>query len=143
MLMYKEVSWRFWLATAALISLGVSGWASGFYAATVLAVIQLIYFAIKEGKFSAFPVQMHMAFLVVMIVPLWEPLRFLYWIPAVGIWVFVLTGYCFLARLLSLMPWNRSEPFSASLIKRTFLTPPVKGNILQGLPGEGTSKGRA
>lgn len=143
MLMYKEVSWWLWLATVALLSLGVSVWSSGFYVATVLAVFQLIYFAIKEGKFSAFPVQVRMAFLVVMIVPLWEPLRFLYWIPVIGIWVLVLTGYCFLARLLSLMPWNRSEPLSASLIKRTFLTPPVKGNILQGLPGEGTSKGRA
>ena len=143
MLMYKEVSWWLWLATVALLSLGVSVWSSGFYVATVLAVFQLIYFAIKEGKFSAFPVQVRMAFLVVMIVPLWGPLRFIYWIPVIGIWVFVLTGYCFLARLLSLMPWNRSEPFSASLIKRTFLTPPVKGNILQGLPGEGTSKGRA
>ena len=141
--MYKEVSWWFWLAAAALLSLGVSGWTSGFYAATVLAVFQLIYFAIKEGRFSAFPVQIRMAFLVVMIVPLWGPLRFLFWIPVIGIWVLVLTGYCFLARLLSLMPWNRSEPLSASLIKRTFLTPPVKGNILQGLPGEGTSKGRA
>jgi hypothetical protein len=44
---------------------------------------------------------------------------------------------------LSLMPWNRKEPLSASLIKRTFLAPPVKGNILQGLPREDTSRGRA
>jgi len=56
MLMYKEVSWWLWLATVVLLSLGVSGWTSGFYVATVLAVFQLIYFAIKEGKFSAFPV---------------------------------------------------------------------------------------
>lgn len=143
MLMYNKASWWFWLVTVVFLSLGVSGRTSGFYAATVLAVFQVIYFAIKEGQFSAFPVQVRIAFIVVMIVPLWEPLRFLYWIPVIGIWVLVLTGYCFLARLLSLMPWNRKEQLSASLIKRTFLSPPVKGNILQGLPEEGAPGGHA
>ena len=48
----------------------------------------------------------------------------------------VLFQYCFLARYMSLMPWNKREPYSVSLLKRTFLSAPVSGNILQGLPAE-------
>ena len=40
------------------------------------------------------------------------------------------------ARILSLMPWNRQEPFTLELLKRTVFSPPVRGNILQGLPPE-------
>jgi hypothetical protein len=43
-------------------------------------------------------------------------------------------GYCTLARCLSLLPWNRSEPLSFALLRRTFLSRPVKGSVLQGLP---------
>jgi hypothetical protein len=39
-----------------------------------------------------------------------------------------------MARLVSLLPWNRKEPFSFALVLRTFLSVPVRGNILQGLP---------
>lgn len=41
---------------------------------------------------------------------------------------------CAMARRVSLLPWNRSEPFSLGLVKRTFLSAPVRGNLLQGLP---------
>lgn len=143
MLMFNKISWWLWLATVIFLTAGVFGWTPGFYIAILLAVFQLIYFSITEERFSAFPVQIRIAFLLVVLIPLWEPLRFLYWIPVAGIWVLVLTGYCLMARILSLVPWNRKEPLSASLIKRTFLAPPVKGNILQGLPREDTSRGRA
>jgi len=43
-------------------------------------------------------------------------------------------GYCTMARLVSLFPWNRTEAFSGRLLVRTFFSPPVRGNILQGLP---------
>jgi len=32
------------------------------------------------------------------------------------------------------MPWNRREPLSTELVRRTFLSPPVKGSVMQGLP---------
>jgi hypothetical protein len=37
-----------------------------------------------------------------------------------------------MARLVSLFPWNREEPFSIALLKRTFLSRPVRGSIKQG-----------
>ncbi|MFZ0709070.1 MAG: hypothetical protein WAM53_03435 [Terrimicrobiaceae bacterium] len=39
-----------------------------------------------------------------------------------------------MARILSLVPGNRTEPTSLDLIRRTFLTPPALGNANHGLP---------
>ena len=36
--------------------------------------------------------------------------------------------YCLLARLLSLLPWNRHESFSLGLVQRALLTPPGRFN---------------
>lgn len=143
MLMYRKLSWWYWLVTVVFLTMGVAGWFAGFYFAIALSAVQVAHFSIREGAITAFPVQVRIAFLIWMIVALWEPLRFLYWVPVVGTWVMVLTGYCFLARCMSLMPWNLKEPVSASVLKRTFFSPPVKGNIMQGLPGDPVSEGQA
>jgi hypothetical protein len=63
-----------------------------------------------------------------------EPLRLIFWIPTIGTWAQVLFGYCTMARCVSLLPWNRNEPFTPGLFGRTFFSAPVRGNILQGLP---------
>lgn len=34
----------------------------------------------------------------------------------------MLVGYCLLARTLSLMPWNRHEPISPELLRRTLFS---------------------
>jgi hypothetical protein len=45
----------------------------------------------------------------------------------------VLVGYCPLARALSLLPWNRSQPLSAALVRRTFVSAPVRGSIVDAI----------
>jgi hypothetical protein len=82
------------------------------------------------------------AYTAILLLALWTPLNWLFWVPGIGTLAQVLFGYCFLARCLSLLPWNRSEPLSWSLIWRTYISPPVKGNILQGLPATPSPSGR-
>lgn len=55
-------------------------------------------------------------YMVLLVCGLWEPLRFLYWIQLIGTSAMVLVGYCLLARILSLMPWNLREPLSSNPI---------------------------
>lgn len=105
-----------------------------FYAAAALSVMQTVHFALRERSIDAFPVQVRIAYTAILCALLWPPLHQLFWLPATGTLVLVLFGYCFLARCLSLLPWNRSEPFSWRLLRRTFLSRPARGNILQGLP---------
>jgi len=78
--------------------------------------------AAREGELAAFPVQVRAAYLALLVAGLYPPLGFIHWVQLVGTWAMVLVGYCPLARALSLLPWNRSQPLSAALVRRTFVS---------------------
>lgn len=134
MIDYKELSWWYWLVTACLLSAGVAGNESAFVLAVGLTIVQLVHFTLREGSIAAFPVQVRFWYLMLLLVALPGPMQWLYWIPTVGTWAQLIFGYCMMARCVSLLPWNRSVPFSPALVARTFFSRPVRGNILQGLP---------
>lgn len=134
MIQHHELSWKYWAVTLAFLILGMAGRVEGFYLAIALSAIQTIHFRLREGSFSAFPVQVRSTYTVMLAVFLWPPLTVLFWVPTIGTAAMVFFGYCPLARILSLMPWNRSEVFSLDLLKRTILSAPIEGNVMQGLP---------
>ena len=53
------------------------------------------------------------------------------WVQLVGNTALLTTGYCPLARILSLMPWNRTRALSWKLVTTAIFTPPVDGSIVQ------------
>lgn len=137
MINYKDLSWWYWLFTACFLTAGVAGHQIGFFLAIGLTVFQLLHFAIREQSISAFPVQVRFWYLMLLLLALPEPLRVVYWLPTVGTWAQLIFGYCAMARCVSLLPWNRSERFSVGLLIKTFISRPVRGNIMQGLPPVG------
>lgn len=134
MILYKETSWWYWAITAVLLIVGLGGHAEAFELAIALSVVQIIHFRLREGTFTAFPVQVRLAYTAILLLALWPPMNWLFWIPAVGTLAQVMFGYCALARCLSLFAWNRRQALSWCLVWRTFSAPTVRGNILQGLP---------
>lgn len=134
MIDYKELSWWYWLVTACLLTAGIAGYQTGYFLAINLTIVHLMHFIIRENNITTFPVQVRFWYLMLLLVSLLEPTRLLFWLPAVGTWAQLIFGYCTMARCVSLLPWNRHEEFSVSLLKRTFLSRPVRGNIMQGLP---------
>lgn len=131
-----DISWWYWLAMAVLLTIGLAGHASAFQIAITLGVVQSLHYYPRHNSLITFPVQVRLSYLGLLIVAQWEPLHIIYWIQFAGTTAMVTVNYCPLARFLSLMPWNRTEPFSYALLHRTVMSPPVKGNILQGLPAE-------
>lgn len=134
MIQYREISWWYWAVTSVLLIAGLAGWETGFHLAGGLSAWQILHFGLRERSLSAFPVQVRIAYTALLLLALWEPMRWLFWVPAIGTPAQVLFGYCTMARCLSLLPWNRTEPLTWRLVRRTFFSPPVKGSILQGLP---------
>ncbi len=132
MIEYKDIGWWYWLVTAVLLTYGVSGNPDGFMLAIGLTIFQLIHFVIREKSITAFPIQVRFWYLMLLIVAFPEPLQLIYWIPTIGTWAQLIFGYCTMARIVSLFPWNRDDPFSFSLLQKTFFSRPVKGNIQQG-----------
>jgi hypothetical protein len=136
MFQYRHVSWWYWLATIPLLIAGLSGRNEAFYWAMTLTVVQWIHFGLRDRSLTSFPVQVRMGYLGLLVLGQWDPFHFIYYIQLAGTSAMVLFGYCPLARMLSLMPWNRREPFSLALLKRTVCAPPTRGSILQGLAPE-------
>jgi hypothetical protein len=129
---YEDIGWWYWLVTAGLLTLGVSGNPVGFVLAIGLTIFQLAHFVIRERSVTAFPVQVRFWYLILLIVALPEPLQPIYWIPTIGTWAQIIFGYCAMARCVSLLPWNRTEQFSLTLLQDTFFSCPVRGDIRQG-----------
>jgi hypothetical protein len=134
MLEYRSISWWYWLVTVGFLTAGVSGWPTGFLLAIGLTLFQLIHFSIREHSITAFPLQVRLGYLLLLLIALPEKLQLFYWILTIATWARVLFGYCTMARMVSLLPWNRKGEFSFALVKQTFFSAPVRGNILQGLP---------
>ena len=133
---HPGIVWYYWAATTVLLLGVVSGIEHSFQAVVALNVIQVIHFAIREKSVTTFPLQVRTTYLGLLLISQAPYMIWILWWQLIGTAAMVLFKYCFLARLMSLMPWNKSEDYSIALIKRTFLSTPVDGNILQGLPAE-------
>jgi hypothetical protein len=136
MFLNRETHWWYWAVTDVLLAGGLWSWPPRFWPVIGLTLVQVLHYLGRERSLSAFPVQVRMAYLGLLLLGQWDPFYFVYWVQLTGTTAMVLVDYCALARFLSLMPWNRREPLSRSLVLRTFVSPPVKGNILQGLPAQ-------
>ena len=130
---------RYWAATAVLLAGVVTGCQYCLPAVVGLNIVQVIHFVIRNRSLTAFPVQVRTNYLALLFLGQVPYMFWIYWWQLIGTTAMVLYQYCFLARCLSLAPWNKQEPYSWNLVKRTFLTPPVNGSILQQLPASATS----
>lgn len=129
MVLKMDLIWWYWAITDVLLIAGVAGMPYGIEAAIVFNIIQVIHFYVRTPSVSAFPVQVRLAYLALLIVALYPPLFFLYYLIILGTSAMVLFDYCFLARFMSLMPWNHHQKFSIRLFSDTFFTKPVDGSV--------------
>ena len=130
----NDRAWWYWLASAICLWLAISHYPEAYAWAVGITVIQLIHYRMTEGSFSKFSVQVRIAYLAVLLVALPEAARWFLWLPAVGTLLRVSTGYCFLARSLMLLSFNRQVKLSWRFVRQAYLTPPVQGTILHKLP---------
>ena len=126
----KQIVWTYWFATGILLVAYFTGlWANAIYAVIGLAAVQAGHFLALDRHPMAFPVQVRVAYLLWTVAGLWEPLFILHWIQFAGTWAYVTVGYCPLARMMVLMPWNRREKLSFGFVWTLFMKPPVNGSI--------------
>ena len=128
-LMPQEPAWWIWLVTVALLVTGLAGFTTGFVAAIAVSLAQALWYRHKAGRIRAISVQIRLAYTLLLLVCFIPELRLGYWLPTVGTSALLLCGYCLMARMLSLLPWNRLEPLSFDLIRRTLFRAPVISSL--------------
>jgi hypothetical protein len=131
----RDPGWWYWLATTIALYIGPFVDARGYSAALFITVAHLSHYLIRDRGLT-FPVQVRAGVLLFMLLGLFEPLLFFYWMLGFGGTVQVLFGYCIMARMVSLLPWNLREPFGFALVRKTFMTPPSIGVVRQGFAAE-------
>ena len=110
------LSRTYWLGAVVLLGYSLLGVPFAMGACIALCAVQLAHFRWLEGCWRAFPVQIRLAYLLMLVAGVYPPLRFLHGVQFIGTTALILAGYCLLARLLSLAPWNRDEPLTGRLI---------------------------
>jgi len=141
MLDIKDHGWWYWLASTICLWLAVTIQPVAYEWALIIAAIQLLHFSLAEGGLGKFPVQIRIGYLSFLLLAIPEGFEWTLWIPAVGTLARVLFGYCIMARMLMLLSFNRQQVLDWPFVKVAFLAPPVRGNILHGLPALSAARG--
>jgi len=122
--------WTIWFITWILLVIGLFDRA--FYQHVCLFTIlhAALFLWLFRFRISPFPIQVRLAYVAWVFAGTYVPaLVILMYIATVGLVGNLFFRYCLLARLMTLLPWNRQEPFSWGLFRRTLTTPPVQGKF--------------
>jgi hypothetical protein len=108
---FKSLEWWYWFVTLIAMITGLSGVGEGFIVVILVSVVQTVHFTISQG-FTAFPTQVRFVYGLCTIIAWFDPTRIFYWVLLIGTVMVVLFNRCFIASVLTLMPWNKSETIS-------------------------------
>jgi hypothetical protein len=118
----------YWLVTA--LALGLSLWPPALFLAMAATLAHSVQFFLYNPQLTAFPMQVRVGFFGLLLLGQAPYFGWVNWIQLAGTTALLTTGYCPLARILSLMPWNRTRPLSWKLFATAIFSPPVDGSIV-------------
>ena len=126
---WNKLEWWYWLVADGLLLLALLVDRNIFYSAIAFNVLQWAHIALRRQGLTHFSSQVRFAYVLWMAAGLLPGLFWMHWIQLMGTTALLVVDYCPLARLLSLLPWNRQLPLSWRLVVRTILAPPRRGPI--------------
>jgi hypothetical protein len=126
----KLLIWVLWFITWLGLVLGVFEPVYFEFVVTFSALHALLFLTLFQFKARPFPVQVRLAYFIWVAVGTYVPyMLFLMYITLVGLATNLFLGYCPLARMMNLLPWNRQEKLSLDLFRRVYFSSPVSGRF--------------
>jgi hypothetical protein len=126
----KVLVWTLWLITWLGLTAGIIDRVFFEWVVLFSALHAVFVWSLHDGRITPFPVQVRIAYFVWVAIGTYVPyVAFFMYIALVGLATNLFLGYCPLARLMYLMPWNCDEPFSLELVRRVALSPPSSGRF--------------
>lgn len=116
--------WWAWTLTTVLLVAGLCGYDSALTGATVVTAAHGLMVLARDRSLVAYSVQLRAAYLLLLLICHLPSTRWLYWLITAGTLALIVFGYCFLTRVLSLLPWNSREAYTLDRLRRTFLSAP-------------------
>ncbi len=128
----RGLTWNLWFISWLGLLAGL--FSPQWYVAVVWfsVVHAVLMLAMEQFRFIAFPVQVRVVYVVWVAIGTYVPyMGWLMWITTIGLATNLFLGYCPLARMLLLLPFNRRESLSWDVMRRIFLSPPINGRLIQ------------
>lgn len=129
--MNERIILSYWWLTVISVAVAIFAWPHAIFLAITLTVIHTIHFLIRQPGILEFPIQVRISYLGLLALGQIPVLGWIYWILLIGGTVKLMTSYCPLARIVSLLPWNRSQSMSLSLLKKVIFTPTISGSAIK------------
>ncbi len=125
-----DPSWWHWGVTIPLLASSLVGNRWAFWSAALLCTLVGAYYWLRLRQIRPYPVQVRVAYLLWLSAGAIPGMQWMHWIQLLGTTAMATVDYCPLIRLLSLLPFNRAEPFTVSLAWRAFLIEPSAGGLI-------------
>jgi len=126
----KRLMWTMWFVTWLGLVGGLFDRVFFEYVVMFSAFHAGLFLALNGFKIGPFPVQVRIAYFIWVTAGTYVPyLTVLMYITLVGLGTNLFLGYCPLARMMYLLPWNRDQKLTLTLVCRTFLSAPVPGQF--------------
>ena len=126
----KRTIWGLWFITWAGLVGGLFYRELFEYVVLFSAGHTVLFLILFRFAVDPFPVQVRIAYFIWVAVGTYVPyMIFLMYITLVGLATNLFLGYCPLARMMYLMPWNRDHKLSMELVRRVILSPPGSGKF--------------
>jgi hypothetical protein len=119
-----------WLISDVLLAIGLLYAQLALWAAIVFTATHNFYFLARRPQGANFTLQVRFVYQGLLIIGQLPYCRWIDWVQLAGTTALLTTGYCPLARILSLAPWNRTQPINLGLLRKAVFTAPVDGSIL-------------
>jgi hypothetical protein len=130
-----------WAVTAPLLMASLAGVSWATPAALGLCALSTVFYAQKLHSIRAYRVQVRLGFMALVGLTAVPGLQGILWLPIIGTTAQVLCGYCPMARLLDLMPWNRGDPLSFGAVVQVLGRRPGNEGLLIGHAGHANAEG--
>jgi len=126
----KALIWSLWFATWLGLVIGLFDRLFFQYVVIFSALHAVLFLILFQFNIRPFPVQVRIAYFIWVAVGTYVPhMVVLMYITLVGLTTNLFLGYCPLARMVYLLPWNRDEKLSLDLLRRVVFSSPVAGKF--------------
>lgn len=129
----REPGFWYWLTTAILLLAAPLGCSWGVPMAAVATTVHLAHVTLRGHSIRSFPAQIRIGYLGLLLLGSLPGWSFIHLVQLAGTTLFLTTGYCPLARMLALAPWNRASLPDWRGIWHVLSASPRAGTAWQGL----------
>lgn len=114
----RDPSWLHWVATLPLLAGHVAGVPGCLELAIIICLTVAFGMWMRTRSVLVMPVQVRIAYAGLLAIGIAPGMFWIYIVQIAGTAAMVLFGYCPLVRVLTLFPWNRTEPITKPWLTR-------------------------